>query len=163
MRDISDADNNIYNVDGQKIKINKYERGYVVGLEGGYIFNTSKRVTDNGIMLLTGVGFMQHKILIQDKSESIRSLMKAQRKGYDRLSNGMYIEQYVGYFHVANDALVNFHVGFSVLVGFNQGRRDFLYDVMRPGTDKRTDVLIGVRAGWYLPIFKRKSEEFFFE
>lgn len=150
-------------IDGQRIGINWYERGYMVGIEAGYILNTSKKVTDNGIMFLTGLGFMQHKILIQDKSESLLQLRGAYRKGYDRLSNGIYLEQYVGYLHLSSNGLINYHIGINAAFGFTQGRRDFLYDVQRPGNDTRTDILIGIRGGWYLPLFKRKSEELFFE
>jgi hypothetical protein len=48
-------------------------------------------------------------------------------------------------------------------VGFTQGRRDYLYDVMRPDNAKRLDVLIGVRTGWFIPMFKRNSEDMMFE
>lgn len=151
------------NQDGNRLGINKYERGYMIGLEAGRIFNISKKISDNGIMLLTDVGFMQHKILIQDKSESITELRGDYRKGYDRLANGMYVEQYIGYLFLSNNALINFHVGLDIAWGFTQGRRDYLFDVMRPGNEKRNDILVGIRAGWYLPMFKRKSEEFYFE
>ncbi len=160
---IADASGNFYSQSGQKISVNKYERGYMAGISAGYIFNTDKKIKDNGIMILTGLGFMQHKILISDRSESITALAGDYKKGYDRLSNGIYLEQYLGYIYLSNNALVNFHIGLNVAVGFTQGRRDFLYDVQKPGNESRTDVLFGVRGGWYLPMFKRKSEEFFFE
>jgi hypothetical protein len=54
-------------------------------------------------------------------------------------------------------------VGVSCLLGFTQGRRDYLYDVMRPGNEKRTDVLMGLHIGWYIPIFHRENTEFSFE
>lgn len=160
---ILDADRTLINQDGQRLSVNRYQRGYMTGIEVGHIFNISKSVSDNGIMVMTGIGFMQHKILIQDKSESILSLRGPYRKGYDRLVNGLYIEQYIGYLFLSNNALINFHIGLDAAFGFTQGRRDFLYDVRRPGTDKRVDILFGIRGGWYLPMFKRKSEEFFFE
>lgn len=160
---IKDNVGTFINQDGQRLGINTYRRGIMTGLEVGYIYNTSKKISDNGIMFITGLGFMQHKILINDKGESILSLRGNYRKGYDRLANGIYLEQYVGYLFLSNNGLVNFHVGLDVAVGFTQGRRDFLFDVRRPGNEKRTDILFGIRGGWYLPMFKRKSEEFFFE
>jgi hypothetical protein len=160
---IKDNAGTMINQNGQRIGINIYRRGFMSGIEAGYIINTSKKVSDNGIMLLTGLGFIQHKILIQDKGESILSLTADYRKGYDRLTNGLYLEQYVGYLYLSNNGLINFHIGLDVAMGFTQGRRDFLYDVRRPDKENRTDILFGVRGGWYLPMFKRKSEEFFFE
>ena len=160
---ISDASGYFFNQDGQRIGINVYERGYMAGLEFGYVYNTSKRVGDQGIMLLTGIGFMQHKILIQDKSESIFPLRGDYRKGYDHLTNGLYVEQYLGYLFMSHNGLVNFHAGLDIALGFTQGRRDFNFDTHTSGNDHRTDILVGIRGGWYLPFFKRKSEELFFE
>jgi hypothetical protein len=114
-------------------------------------------------MLMTGVGFMQHKILIQDKSESLLQLRGDYRKGYDRLTNGIFLEQYIGYIYLSNNGLINFHIGLDIAWGITEGRRDYLFDVRKPGNDKRNDLLFGVRGGWYLPMFKRKSEEFYFE
>jgi len=160
---IMDKAGTYINQDGERLGINKYERGYMAGIEAGRIINTSRRVSDNGIMLITGAGFMQHKVLIQDKSESILQLRGAYRKGYDRLANGIYVEQYIGYLYLSDNGLINFHIGLDIAWGFTQGRRDFLYDVRRPGTDRRNDILFGIRGGWYIPMFKRKSEEFYFE
>jgi hypothetical protein len=160
---IVDAEGTFINQDGQRIGINRYERGFMAGVEAGKIINTSKKISDNGIVLLTGIGFMQHKILIQDKGESLQQLRGNYRKGYDRLTNGIYLEQYIGYLYLSDNGLINFHIGLDIAWGFTEGRRAYLFDVQRPGNDKRNDIFFGVRGGWYLPMFKRKSEEFYFE
>lgn len=141
----------------------RFERGYILGLQVGKILNFSRHNSDNGLFLSATAGFIQHKILIHDQKGQVSQLKKEYRKGYDRLVNGLFIEPYIGYVHFAKNTLLNFHIGLDALVGFTQGRRDFLYDVRRPGNEKRLDVLFGIRGGWYLPVFKRKSEEYFFE
>jgi len=151
------------NNDGQRIGVPVYQRGYAVGLTAGKIFNTSKSHPDNGIVALTTVGFMQHKINIFDQGKSIMSLRGNYLKGYDRLSNGIFVEEYIGYMYFSNNKLINFTLGADLLVGFTQGRRDYLYDVMRPDNAKRLDVLMGIRAGWFIPMFKRNSEDMMFE
>jgi len=160
---IKDNGGTLINQDGQRLGVNTWERGYKIGVEVGKIINMSRTSGDNGIMLLTSAGFLQHKITIQDKGESIIEVRGDYRKGYDRLTNGGYIEQYVGYLYLSDNGLINFHLGLDVMWGFTQGRRDFLFDVRKPGNDKRNDILIGIRGGWILPAFKRKSEEFYFE
>lgn len=160
---ITDKYGSFLNQDGVRTGVKTYERGYLVGIQGGRIFNTSKKNADNGILVLTSVGFMQHKINIFDKNKTIPQLRNAYKKGYDRLSNGIFIEQYIGYTYFANNALVNFNIGLDIAAGFTKGRRDYLYDVMRPDNKQRVDILFGIRAGWYIPVFKRKSEELFFE
>lgn len=149
--------------DGRRVGVNIYERGYLIGVQGGRIFNTSKHNSDDGVLVMTTVGFMQHKIFVRDREKTISQIKGDYIKGYDRLTNGWFIEQYAGYTHFSKNGLINFHVGMDIIAGFTAGRRDYLYDVMRPGTDSRLDILYGIKAGWFIPIFKRKSEEFFFE
>jgi len=118
---------------------------------------------DNGLMLLTTAGFVQHKLNIFDKDKAVPQIRGQYVKGYDRLTNGAFIEQYVGYTYFSKYQLVNFSIGFDALIGFTQGRRDYLYDVNRTDNAKRLDILYGVRASWFIPIFKRKSEDMLFE
>lgn len=153
----------LLNQDGQRLQIPVLERGYATGIQVGKIISWQQMHPDNGLMLLTGVGFMQHKINIFDRDQTVPQIRGAYKKGYDRLTNGIYLEQYAGYAYFAHNKLINFHIGLDVLVGFTQGRRTYLYDVMRPDDKARLDILWGVRAGWFIPMFKRKSEELFFE
>lgn len=151
------------NNSGQRIGVPVYERGYAVGIEVGKIIPFSKRQPDNGLMLLTTGGFMQHRINIFDKDKTVLQLRDNLVKGYDRLTNGFFLEQYAGYAYFARNGLINFTIGLDVLAGFTQGRRDYLYDVMRTDGTQRLDILFGIRAGWFLPIFRKKSEELIFE
>ena len=151
------------NKNGDRVGIPVYERGYAVGLEAGKIFSFSEQHPDNGLLLLTTVGFIQHKIDIYDKDKAVSQLRGNYLKGYDRLTNGAFVEQYAGYTYFARNKLLNFNIGVDFLIGFTQGRRDYLYDVMRPNNKKRLDILYGIRGGWFIPIFKRKSEDIVFE
>lgn len=162
LSNLMDDNGAIINQTGQRVGVNIWERGYIAGLQVGKIINISKKSADNGILVMTGAGFMQHKIAIRDRDENITSLLNGYVKGYDRLTNGWYLEQYVGYNYFGKNAMVNFHIGVNVLAGFTAGRREWLYDVNRPGTDSRTDILFGIRGGWYIPLFKRQSEDIFF-
>lgn len=149
--------------DGNKVYLTNRELGYMIGLQVGKIINISKTSSDNGIMFLTSVGFLQHKINIYNRDQNVASIKGDYRKGYDRLTNGLFLEEYVSYNYFANNGLINFNIGLDFMAGFTKGRRDFLYDVMRTDDKQRIDILFGIRGGWYIPMFKRKSEEFFFE
>jgi hypothetical protein len=163
LSNITDASGQVLNQAGQKIGLSILERGYTMGVQFGKLFNVSKHNGDNGILWMNTIGFIQHKINIYNKDNAVPQLKSDYLKGYDRLSNGLYIEEYLGYAVFAKNELINFHVGVSCLLGFTQGRRDYLYDVMRPGIEKRTDVLMGLHIGWYIPIFHRENTEFSFE
>ena len=149
--------------DGTRVAIPIFERGYAVGLEAGKIFSTSKLKPDNGIMMITTAGFMQYKIDIFDANNAVPEIRGNYLKGYDRLTNGLFLEQYLGYVYFSKSRLINFHVGLDALFGFTQDRRDYLYDVMRTDNKQRIDILFGLRGGWYIPMFKRKSEDLLFD
>jgi len=151
------------NSSGERVGVPVYERGYVIALQAGKIFSFNEQRPDNGLLLLTSAGFIQHKIDIYDRDKSVPALKGSYLKGYDRLTNGGFIEEYAGYIFLSKSGLLNFTIGGDLLVGFTQGRRDFLYDVMRPDTNQRIDILFGIRGGWFIPIFKRKSEDLLFE
>jgi hypothetical protein len=151
------------NSGGERIGVQLLERGYAVGLQAGKMFPLKKSKPDAGLFLLTGAGFIQHKISIFDKDKTIPQVRGEYRKGYDRLTNGWYLEQFVGYQMFDRRGLLNFHIGLNVMAGFTQGRRDYQFDIMRPDKDARLDLLFGVRGGWYIPIFRTPSEEIFFQ
>jgi hypothetical protein len=151
------------NGSGQRIGVPVHERGYAVGLSAGRIFTFNKQHPNDGLTLLASAGFIQHKINIFDKDKSVQQLRGAYLKGYDRLTNGGFVEAYAGYSHFSKSRLVNFTIGFDALFGFTQGRRDYLFDVMHADNQQRMDILYGLRGGWFIPIFKRKSEEMMFE
>jgi hypothetical protein len=163
MINIMDVEGTLLDQNGQHKSISISERGYLFGVQGGKVFNISKVNANNGILVSTAAGFMQHRIHIFDKEQTVSQLMGDYKKGYDRLANGLFLEQYVGYSHFSNNGIVNFHIGLDFTAGFTQGRRDYLYDVMRTDDKSRMDILFGIRGGWYIPIFKKKSEEIFFE
>lgn len=163
MINLKEANGGIIGQNGQRTSINIFERGYMIGLQAGKIIPFNKKNRDNGLMLMTSAGFIQHKILINDPQGHVTQVQGDYRKGYDRLTNGWYLGQFIGYTYFSNSGLVNFNIGLNATFGFTQGRRDYLLDVRRPGTDSRTDIIIGIRGGWYIPIFKRKSEEYYFE
>jgi hypothetical protein len=160
---VRDEQGYFINSDGERTSVQLSERGYMIGLQAGKIFPLSKAHPDNGLLLMTGTGFIQHKITIFDKGNTIPQVRGEYKKGYDRLTNGWYLEQFVGYNMFDRRGLLNFHIGLNVMAGFTQGRRDYLYDVMRKDDASRFDLLLGIRGGWYIPLFSKKSEEIYFE
>ena len=101
-------------------------------------------------------------IKLFDRDNSFPQFRDSYYKGYDRLTNGGYIENFTGYTYHATNKLINFYAGIDAVWGFTQGRRDFLYDVARKDDQKRNDVLIGFKFGWVVPIYKKLTEETYY-
>ena len=105
---------------------------------------------------------MQHKIKIETVGNTVPFLNKEYRKGYDHLSNGLALHQFIGYQYMGNKKTINFFAGFDFFEGFTQNRRDFNFDEMKKDEMKRKDILLGIKAGWILPLYKQAPNSFYY-
>lgn len=147
---------------GDVLNVGVFERGYLLGIQVGKILPLFAVNSNSGITTVFSAGFMQHKIKLFDKDNSFPQLRGDYKKGYDRLSNGLFVENFTGYTYYSKNKLINFFAGMDMVWGFTQGRRDFLFDVSRPDHAKRNDVLLGFKAGWIIPIYKKIAEEIYY-
>jgi hypothetical protein len=114
----------------------------------------------SGLRISLGAGLLQHKIRIQkDVFRAVPQVSDEYAKGYDRLSNGLALHQFIGYQYMSKDRRMNLNVGLEFFQAFTRGRRSFQYDLRRPDNPPRLDGLIGARATWILPFFLDKADE----
>ncbi len=151
------------NINGERVGVPVYERGFLWGLQVGKIIPLKKSEKDNGLMLLTTGGMMQHRINIFNRDGDVAQVQGDYKKGYDRLTQGFFLEQYAGYVFFSKNRFVNFNIGLDFVWGFNEGKRAYLFDVGHADVGKRNDVLFGIRGAWMIPIFRPKSEDISFE
>lgn len=149
---------------GEYADIQLRERGFYIGATVGKLFAFSIKNPRSGIRATLGVGLLQHQIRIQDDPfRYVPQLTENYKKGYDRLTNGLAINEFVGYQMLSANKRVNFYVGFEFTQGLTQSRRDFNFDTRSADTQKRFDLLIGARAGWIVPFYvgKRAAEIYY--
>lgn len=152
----------IINKAGNFAELSLFERGYYIMGHFGKVFNVVGPNENSGLELLGGVGFLEHKIRIQDEFDGVPQLAGNYKKGYDRLTNGLSLSQYIGYRHFSNTRLINYYVGIEIVEAFTQNRRSVNFDTMAPDKSKRFDLLVGLKFGWVFPIYKRKPRDFYF-
>ncbi|MBK7763541.1 MAG: hypothetical protein IPI46_09240 [Bacteroidetes bacterium] len=159
---IKTSQNGVISQLGEVLNVGTFERGYMIGLQFGKIFPIHKKNPNSGFTTTFSTGFIQHKIKMFDKDLSFPQLRDEYVKGYDRLANGLYFENYTGYTHFSKNKLINFTAGLDFVWGLTKGRRDYLYDVARKDDASRNDILIGFKVGWIVPIYKKMSEETYY-
>ena len=147
--------------DGAPGRLRINERGLNIYLTGGKILPFWNPNKNCGPLVMAGVGYMQHKINIYDVGKNLPQLKGDLKKGYDRLSGGIALTQFVGYLYLSNNRLANFYAGFEFNEGFTKGLRGTQYDTMASDAAKRTDIQIGFRAGWILPLYKRVKDFYY--
>lgn len=157
-------DNNGFVIDqnGGYADVRLYERGWNVYAGGGKLFPVWGPNPNSGIFAIGGIGMLQHKIRIEDIGNQSPQLAGDYKKGYDRLTNGIAVNEFIGYMYLSNKRLVNFYAGIEFTQAFTQSRRSWDYDLMRKDVTRRTDLLMGVRAGWVLPLYKRSANKFYY-
>lgn len=136
------------------------QRAYFIGGSVGKIIPLTKEGR-SGIRINTNVGFFRHKIRIEDGG-SLPQLAGAYRLGYDRLTSGLGLTEFIGYQHFSANRLINFYAGFEFTQGFTKSKRSYNYDTGVADTSKRKDLLWGFQLGWILPIYDAKSTETYY-
>lgn len=150
----------IYGNDKTPADIQLRQRGLYVGAKVGKILWTAQDEPRSGLKLSLGVGFLQHKIRIQDDpSRQVPQLSGEYKKGYDRLTNGWALTQFVGYQKLANDKRLNFFLGIESMQAFTAGRRSIHFDTGFAENSARLDLSFGVRVGWVLAIYYGKEQD----
>lgn len=133
------------------------QRGLYLGAEVGKLFPLSKK-RRSGIRFTVGAGFLQHKIRVQDDTNSVPQVDGEYIKGYDRLSNGLALSQFIGYQIMSNNRKINMYIGIEATQGFTQNRRSFNFDTMTIPNGKRMDTFIGLKLGWTILSYFRSED-----
>lgn len=150
----------IFANDGGPADITLRERGWWLGLSAGKLISLLPSNPRSGLRLSLGAGLLEHKIRIQNDPQAfVPALTSEYRKGYDRLSNGLALKQFIGYQHFSLNRRINFFAGIELMQGFTASRRSWNTDEMAREDSPRLDLLFGFRAGWVLPFYLGEKGE----
>lgn len=138
-------------------------RGNYVTANLSYVYQIIKHHENSGIMFSLGAGVMQHRIDIFSSQVTIPQINGEYEKGYDRLTYGFALKEFIGYQFLIESNKFHFRAGVEFNQGFTQGRRSWNFSSNTPGTDKRLDTTIAYKFGVIVPVFtKAKEDEEFF-
>ena len=153
---------NIIDGNGTYAEVHLYERGFHMGIKAGKLFPLFGPNPNSGIFILGGLGLLQHKIRIENRDNAAAQIAKEYKKGYDRLTNGLALSEFIGYMYLGNSKLVSFYAGFEFVQAWTQNRRSYNFDLMGPDNTKRLDLLYTIKVGWILPLYKRSPDAFYY-
>ncbi len=147
-------------IDGQGIytNINLSERGFFGSIKGGKIFPFYGPNKNSGIMITGSAGFFEHRIRIDVTDNTAPQLQGDYKKGYDRLTSGIGISEFIGYIYLGNKRLISFYGGIEFTQAWTKSRRKWDFDRMGPDNSKRHDYLYGIKIGWIIPLYQRASK-----
>lgn len=162
LSNIADDKGLIVGNDGLPLDIIYLERGFMSHFNIGKIFNILNINKNSGLLFQLGLGLMQHKIKIIEKTGNTPALNKEYLKGYDRLSNGAMMNTFIGmvYFHPRK--IFNLIIGIDANFAQTMSRRTLDYDTGLYNNTKRKDLLIGPKLHWVLPIYTTAERKIFY-
>ena len=130
------------------------QRGLFLGAQVGKLIPFKKK-SKSGLRITTTIGVLQHNVRIVDDANSLPQILGQYRKGYDRLTRGLALREFIGYHHISKDRLINFNVGIEFTQGFTRHIRAVDFDTgLAPSSDLRFDGLISLKGTWILPFFE---------
>lgn len=138
------------------------ERGFTLNARLGKVFNFLGFNPNSGLMIMGGLGYIQHFTKIESQYLTAPQISGDYAKGYDHLRGGLNLNEFIGYFFMSNSRLFNFYGGFEFMQAFTKSKRDYLLDEMGPDNNKYLDLYYGFRVGWMLPLFKRVPKEYYY-
>lgn len=159
---IKTSNGNIIDRNGEYALIRLYERGHTASLRLGKLFPLSSRNRNSGLFFMLSAGYIQHKIRIDEIGRRTPQLSPDYKKGYDRLTSGLLTGISAGYMLMTNNRLVNGFIAAEFWPAFTQSRRSFNFDTMSRDTQKRLDILYGIRIGFILPLYPKVPYEYYY-
>jgi len=161
-KNISSSSGSIIDGNGYPAVVSIFERGFLTSVKFGKSIALNKSNPNSGIVFLASVGLLQHKIRIENADGAAHQINGDYKKGYDRLTNGLSVSEYIGYMFYGKNNLLNFYSGFEFTQAWTQNRRSYNFDTQSKDVTKRLDLLIGAKIGWMIPIYNRKPQKYYY-
>jgi len=139
-----------------------YERGYSINFRAGKVFNLLAANPNSGVFFMGGFGYLAHRLNIDVQHETAPQITGDYAKGYDRLTAGFNLNQFIGYYFMSKSRVLNFYAGFEFYQAFTKSRRDYIFDLMEDDTSNHIDLFYGIKVGWMIPIYDRAPDKYYY-
>jgi hypothetical protein len=162
MKNIATSDGYLITREGVYGDTKMFERGFFTSIKLGKVIPVFHSNPNSGLMIIGSVGLLQHSIRIEVDNNAAPQLEGDYARGYDRLSSGLAVSQFIGYLNLSDRKLTNFFAGFELVQGWTKTLRDYNFDTMSIDKSQKFDTFWGFKIGWIFPIYKRAPEKFYY-
>jgi hypothetical protein len=135
-------------------------QGIMAGGFVGKVLPIGKPNGNSGFALRFGGGYLSSWYALRASGGLVPQLAAPYDKGYDRMSTGFYLSQWIGYQLMSNNQSINFYIGIEAVQGLQEHRRGYQYDIGILPSGLRSDLWLGLKAGWFFPLYPRSKREF---
>lgn len=139
-----------------------YERGYNINVSFGKILPVLNPNPNSGLMVTAGFGYTLHRMKIDNQHRTAPQISGDYALGYDMLSGGITLNEFIGWFFMSNSKLTNFYGGVEFHQAFTHSLRNWDFSTMKKDNGKYIDYFIGLKIGWMLPLYTRAPNKFYY-
>ncbi len=154
-------DGNIIGTNGDYTSVKPLLRGWVIQAKVGKVFPIIGPNPNSGLLVQLGAGYIQHKTQIVHFN-SVYQFNEPYERGYDQLHIGFALSEYIAFFHAGNKRTINFQLGFNFIQGFTQNVREYNYFSRSYDLENKLDLYFGIKASWFLPIYDKNAQKYFY-
>lgn len=159
---ITNSNGSIMDGDGQPGDIDIDQRIWNLRAQLGKIFPILPDYRNSGIQLKLGVGYTQRYIYIKNPENRVAALTDEYKKGYDRLTGGFTLYEFLGYTHMSRTKYTCFYLGVEAIQSFTHRQREWDFSLMRKDGQTFTEVMVGLKAGWIIPLYKKEYQDTYY-
>jgi len=138
------------------------QRGHTIWFQAGKLIPVLSKNPNSGLLLTLGGGFIQHRMDISVKENSALQLSDDYKYGYDRLTRGFGLNQFIGYLFVGESKLLNFFAGFDFSQAWTKNVREVNFDTRLPDDTQHLDLFFGFKVGWVIPIYRSAPVDYYY-
>jgi hypothetical protein len=158
---ISTSEGFIIDANGMYADIVLYERGFSFYGYFGKLIPVLSPNPNSGFTITAGGGYLQNKIRVHNPNNTAPQLLGDYKKGYDKLNGGFALTGSIGYTYLSNSRLTNFSLSFQFIQAWTKRMRDYNFDLKGPDPASYSSQFYGIKACWFIPLYKRKPKEFY--
>ncbi|MBT5732747.1 MAG: hypothetical protein HOI77_08155 [Lentimicrobiaceae bacterium] len=159
---VETSDGHIMDGNGTFALYTLYERGYNFNISMGKKFPILNPNPNSGLLISGGIGYMLTRMKIDNQNQTAPQISGDYAKGYDMLTGGVSLNQFVGWYFMSNSRILNFYGGFEFQQAFTKSLRDWDFHSKQKDNNNYFDYFIGMKIGWMLPIYKRAPDNYYY-
>lgn len=162
--DILDNNGEIITGDGIYGSYALFERGTHFQLKAGKIFPVLSPNPNCGFFVQGGLGYLYNRIRTEFGSYASPppALAGDYPYGYDRMRGGFAWSGEIGYLFLSNSRVLNFSISLEFIQAYTKALRKWDFNMMKKDTNHYIDQYIGIRAAVYIPTYRRKPAEYYY-
>lgn len=150
-------------IDGFQYTPNLFMRGWALSAHAGKVSGIAAVNPNSGMVFLGAFGLLQHRIDLNFEEEYLPQISGDREKAYDRLSNGLFLRQYIGYLYEGSERFLNIRAGLELTEAFTAPRRSVNADTGEIPEGSRLDLQMAVKVAWVLPIYENPKLQYYYK